>query len=236
MVVTSELKFRNRSQQIRDSLEDHEQMSASFGPSVEKNPSPSDPIINADLFESVVKTIGLISISAGVKFMHLGKLFLAALCIKQAKGEIGCNARCDYRTHGNKVFGRLLSHIQDCFFFLFITETKDQKMGYNLSLKFFDSKKQFDENDGLGGETLISVNFRSRRTLLKFVGYIYAKLGVSVGLEKVLPIRGNTNLIKQLDDFELSIEIEKRELEEAQKESAKQAKQATANTLDAVTA
>ena len=218
MVANTEMLFRTKSQKIRDSIDRHEKMIVSFGPNVDTNPSPSDPLIKSGLVLKVVDDLRR-DLCPKIKTMYFGKLVLACLCRNQAKQCFGGHTKCDLHTHGNDFFGRFLTVNQDGFYCLFLSEdVESERMPYGLHLKIFDGKDHFLESDGVGGETVSSARFRYPQTLSKVVSYIYAKLGVAVGLEEVLPIRGNTRIIKSIGDFSLSSEISERQKEEAQEQ------------------
>lgn len=210
-MVATELMFRTRAQQIRDEIGSHEKVVVSFGPNVEKNPSPSDPLVKHDFVKKIVGDLMRLDVCPKTKVMYLGKLILPFLCINQAKGCFGCNTKSELDRFGSDFFGRLIIQNRDGQFFIFLSENENQKMNYNLQFKVIGSKDQLFECDGVGGETIISANFQYPQTVPKVVAYIFASIGVSVGLEEVLPIRGNTKLIEQLGDFKLSTEIDKQQ-------------------------
>ncbi|MFW5887522.1 MAG: hypothetical protein ACOCUH_01870 [Bacteriovoracia bacterium] len=222
MVANSEMLFRTKSQQIRDSIDRHEKMVVSFGPNINTNPSPSDPVIKSELVTKIVDDLRRENVCPKVKTMYLGKLVLACLCRNQAKECFGAHTRCDLLTHGSEFFGRFLTANQDGFYSLFFAEYKTKGMPYGLYLKIFDGDSHFLESDGVGGETVLSVRFQYPQTLSKVVSYIYAKMGVAVGLEEILPIRGDTRIIQSIDDFSLSSEIKDRQKQEAEAEAEAQ--------------
>lgn len=163
--------------ELQISLEEEDQMVISFGPNVDQNPSPSDPLIKTDRFQDL-RTRFSIKGNQSFKFMHSTKIYASWPARSDGHKIFRMNRRSDMCSCVSDIYGNYWSRNSEkpsCL--VLIVEDSDGGLGsYPISLRqsFFDSKEKMKDQFGFGGEPVIVTRYRSLDTAYKHIAGILA--------------------------------------------------------------
>lgn len=177
-----------------------DQMVVSFGPNVDQNPSPSDPLIKTDRFQDIRVRFSIRG-NLNFKFIHSTRIY--ASWPSRSDGHIifGMNRRSNMCNCASDTYGRYWSWNSEkpsCLL-LVVEDSDGSPSSYPISLRqsFFDSKEEMKEQFGFGGEPVIVTRYRSLSTAHKHIAGIISHFNGP----QIVDHRGGLDVGKALELF-----------------------------------